>query len=173
MTRIPAKDCRDSVNSSASLRLSSLSKDRNYFLQNTRITFYGDVLPILSSRGEGRKYDCTSCHSEYKNPNTLLQDGEIDRMLHAMRGVDSSFMPRIGDRVPDNYLQMLRKWKLNPIMGEPYETQVRLRELQALDQSRVERISSSVTGEEGLSEYERQKLEDQKSMQKNNGRVEC
>ena len=75
------------------------------------VTWEGDVLPFLESTKSGEKYQCTVCHSEFSDPDTLLKDGQIDRIIASLRGEGAAFMPRIGDRVPDRYIVMLKRWE--------------------------------------------------------------
>ncbi len=73
------------------------------------VTFYGDVLPFLSSNAAGSAYKCTTCHAHYNAPDGLNSVGEVDRMINAM---ESGRMPRGGDPVPADKVALLRKWQL-------------------------------------------------------------
>lgn len=89
----------------------SIKLTKNYMDPKTEITWEDDILPFLKSNGFGTKYQCITCHTEYKDKNTLLRPGEIDRMIRTMRSSGPTFMPRIGDRVPAGYIVMLKRWE--------------------------------------------------------------
>lgn len=124
-------------------------KDRDYGDMARQISFYGDVLPALESRVSGYKFNCTTCHSEYRDPQYLLQVGEIDKVLTATRAEGTAFMPRIGDRLPDNYLIMLRRWRNQPVMGQQVEYNKRIQEFKALSEEAISRENEKEDCNEG------------------------
>ncbi len=80
-----------------------------------KITWKKDILPLLSSRVPGKKYDCISCHTEFEEYN-VVKDPEInDLMMRSMRGDGITRMPRLGDTVPEHYIEMFEKWAKNPV----------------------------------------------------------
>lgn len=85
-----------------------------------QITFYKDVLPILSSNKAGAAHKCTTCHAHYNDPNGLNNVGEVDRIVEAL---ETGRMPRGGDRVPKEKINLIRTWQLQGFQnGSPSDT---------------------------------------------------
>jgi hypothetical protein len=110
-------------------------KLKDYDDRRVRVTWYDDVLPILTSTIPGEKYQCVTCHTDYGEPKTLkkIRPGglsEVGHMVASMREGGQAFMPRIGDRVPDRYVTMLKTWEANPELGQAsgYDKTVRQRQ---------------------------------------------
>jgi hypothetical protein len=74
-----------------------------------QVTFFGDLLPILSSNERGAAYKCTTCHAHYAQPSGLSSVAEVDAIVQAM--TDAS-MPRGGDAVPREKIVLFRQWQL-------------------------------------------------------------
>ncbi len=74
-----------------------------------QITFYGDILPILSSQETGKVYKCTTCHADYGKIEKLSNVLEVDRVIESMT---VGRMPRGGTKVPKESIQLFRDWQL-------------------------------------------------------------
>lgn len=73
------------------------------------ITFYGDILPILSSNAADSTYKCTTCHAHYSKPKGMNNVPELERVVESMR---SGRMPRGGDPVPADKIELFTMWRL-------------------------------------------------------------
>lgn len=73
------------------------------------VTFYGDLLPVLSSNKSGEVYKCTTCHAHYGKPDGMNNVRELERVVESMR---SGRMPRGGDRVPAALIELFSMWRL-------------------------------------------------------------
>ena len=73
------------------------------------ITFYGDLLPILSSNGKDQAYKCTTCHAHYMKPSGLNNVREVERIVESLR---SGRMPRGGDPVTSAKIELFSMWRL-------------------------------------------------------------
>jgi hypothetical protein len=81
------------------------------------VTYWGDLWPILRSNRRGYVYKCTTCHAEYNDPKSLVNAGEVARVVESMR---SGRMPRGGDAVPAGFIQLFSEWRLQGFkLGEP------------------------------------------------------
>jgi hypothetical protein len=67
-----------------SLSLNNGSFNKNYADSNTTITWEADIKPFLESRLEGHNYNCTTCHSDYKQKETIALPGEVDRIIKSV-----------------------------------------------------------------------------------------
>ena len=72
-------------------------------------TWYGNVLPLINSRIDGQKYQCSTCHDQYKELKVTKR--ELDEFIKSMRQSGTKFMPRVGDKVPSKCIEMLRAWQ--------------------------------------------------------------
>jgi len=89
-----------------------------------QITYYRDILPILSSSRDGAAYKCTTCHAHYGEPNGLNNVGEVDRIVESL---ETGRMPRGGDRVPKERINLIRTWQLQGFQnGQPSDTPAQL-----------------------------------------------
>lgn len=73
------------------------------------VTFYGDLLPILSSNVADHSYKCTTCHAHYAKPKGLNNVEEVERVVESMR---SGRMPRGGDPVPAEMIELFTMWRI-------------------------------------------------------------
>lgn len=74
-----------------------------------QVTFYGDLLPILRSQSKDKVYKCTTCHAHYNKPDSMNNLDEINRVIESM---ENGRMPRGGDFVPKDKIEMFRIWQL-------------------------------------------------------------
>lgn len=89
-----------------------------------QITYYRDILPILSSSKDGAAYKCTTCHAHYGEPNGLNNVGEVDRIVESL---ETGRMPRGGDRVPKERINLIRTWQLQGFQnGQPSDKPAQL-----------------------------------------------
>ena len=73
------------------------------------VTFYGDLEPILNSSVPGAAYKCTTCHAAYAQAEGMNNVTELNRVVAAMT---EGSMPRGGDRVPADKIQLFRNWQI-------------------------------------------------------------
>ncbi len=81
----------------------------------SRITWSEHILPMISSRELGKKYDCITCHTSYKDFETVSSADIFEPMIKSMRGDGVAIMPKVGDPVPEPYIQMFERWTKNPL----------------------------------------------------------
>lgn len=82
-----------------------------------QVTFYQDILPILSANVRGKNYKCITCHAHYTNPDGLNNVPEIERIVASLK---SGSMPRSNDRVPPKYIELFDVWRLQGFgVGDP------------------------------------------------------
>jgi hypothetical protein len=89
------------------------------------VTFYGDLLPILSSTATGAVHKCTTCHAHYGKPEGLNTVPELESVVQAL---STGRMPRGGDFVPAEQIELFRMWRdqgfpagapVNPVADQP------------------------------------------------------
>ena len=86
-------------------------------LADQTVTFYKDILPILSSQQTGKVYKCTTCHAHYAKPEGLNNVPELNRVVESMR---NGRMPRVGTRVPEDSIKLFSAWQIQGFpAGEP------------------------------------------------------
>ncbi|TWW07947.1 hypothetical protein E3A20_29240 [Planctomyces bekefii] len=73
------------------------------------VTFYGDLLPVLSSNESGAVYKCVTCHAHYGKPEGLSSVLEIERIVTSLK---NGRMPRGGDPVPADKIELFSVWRL-------------------------------------------------------------
>ncbi len=122
------------------LSLTDTNKAKDYLDLDVPISWQEDIEPFLSSKKSGEKYDCTTCHDQYKNIEALKATGEIDRIIDSFRTPGAKQMPRLGDTVPSKYIVMLKRWQKYGFPQDPKSAQ------QALDQAHSITTSSSTNG---------------------------
>ena len=85
------------------------------------VTFYGDLEPILNSSAPGAAYKCTTCHAAYAQVDGMNNVTELNCVVAAMT---EGSMPRGGDRVPADKIQLFRSWQIQGFQaGTPSLTQ--------------------------------------------------
>jgi hypothetical protein len=83
----------------------------------SRVSFYGDLFPILNSNFRNRVYKCSTCHAEYNDPSKLANVPELVRAIDSMK---SMRMPRGGDPVPAAMIELFAKWRIDGFfVGKP------------------------------------------------------
>lgn len=94
------------------------SESRSYDLADTnQVTFYGDLLPILSSNVDGKVYKCTTCHADMAKPDAL---NTVDKVNRAIESMENGRMPRPGNPVPKDKIELFRIWQLQGFQeGDP------------------------------------------------------
>ncbi len=87
------------------------SKNKNINLADPveQVTFYGDLLPILSSVESDKIYKCTTCHAEMAKPDGL---NTVDKLNRAVEAMENGRMPRPGNSVPKDKIELFRIWQL-------------------------------------------------------------
>ena len=74
-----------------------------------QITFYGDLLPILSSQTSGAVFKCTTCHADYGDPEKMNNVLTVNQIVEAL---EIGRMPRGGNLMPKAKIQLFRTWQL-------------------------------------------------------------
>jgi len=74
-----------------------------------KLSFRVDILPMLSSNVEGRKYKCTTCHPAYTNSETLKIPGKISAIIQAVSPAGQ--MPPNGDNWTQEDIKKLTDWQ--------------------------------------------------------------
>ncbi len=86
------------------------SKNKDLDLTDVQqVTFYGDLLPILSSVEDGKVYKCTTCHAEMGKPDGL---NTVTKLGRAIESMENGRMPRPGNAVPPAKIELFRIWQL-------------------------------------------------------------
>lgn len=86
------------------------SKNKDLDLTDVpQVTFYGDLLPILSSVKDNEIYKCTTCHAEMAKPDGLNTVTKLNRAIESM---ENGRMPRPGNPVPKAKIELFRIWQL-------------------------------------------------------------
>jgi hypothetical protein len=98
------------------------SKDSVYDLQaaDRQVTFYKDLLPILTSNSEGKHYKCTTCHAHMNQPEGLNSVAKVEDSIKSMR---NGTMPRSNSRVTEEEILLFELWRLQGFQpGDPSDT---------------------------------------------------
>jgi hypothetical protein len=74
-----------------------------------QVTFYGDILPVLSADSRSRSYKCTTCHAHYREPEGLNSVPEIERIIESMK---EGRMPRSTTKVTAAEIELFDVWRL-------------------------------------------------------------
>jgi hypothetical protein len=82
----------------------------NITSSGSRVSFYGDLYPILNSNFRNRVYKCSTCHAEYNDPVKLANVPELVRVIDSMKSLR---MPRGGDPVPAAMIDLFSKWRFD------------------------------------------------------------
>ena len=77
--------------------------------EDRQITFYRDILPILTSNTKGKVYKCTTCHSQYAKPEDVASVDEVEAIVASLK---SGKMPRAGNAVAPGEIELFTKWRL-------------------------------------------------------------
>jgi hypothetical protein len=72
----------------------------------SELTFVDDILPILSSNDQPRRYRCTVCHSFYQTIDGFDTQAEVDEALAAI----ADDMPRGGNPVDAKDIAIIKAW---------------------------------------------------------------
>lgn len=100
--------CKQKSSSSQKLSLSGNTSETSSAAAVPEVTFYGNILPILSSTATGSNYKCTTCHAHYTSPSELSTVPELQRVVTAIR---NGTMPRGGDRLPAEKVALFERWR--------------------------------------------------------------
>jgi hypothetical protein len=85
-----------------------------------QVTFYKDLLPILTSNSEGKNYKCTTCHAHMNQPEGLNSVAKVEDSIRSMR---NGTMPRSNSRVTEEEIQLFDLWRLQGFQpGDPSDT---------------------------------------------------
>ena len=81
------------------------------------VTFYGDVLPILTSSKPGVNYRCTVCHASYADYQQVSRPAVANSIVDS---IASHRMPLTGDSVTAKDFEIIRAWVAGGLVaGQP------------------------------------------------------
>ena len=82
-----------------------------------KVTFYRDLLPILTANTRQRPYKCTTCHAHYETPEGLSNVPEVERIVDSL---NKGRMPRSNSRVSEDEIKLFESWRLQGFLpGDP------------------------------------------------------
>lgn len=85
-----------------------------------QVTFYKDLLPILTANSGKRTYKCTTCHAHMKEPEGLNSVSKIEETIDSMT---KGRMPRSNARVTPAEIKLFDLWRLQGFQaGDPSDT---------------------------------------------------
>jgi hypothetical protein len=84
-------------------------QDRIQNASGNAVTFYKDILPLLTTNLPDRQYECTQCHASYGDPNGVAKARVVDDIIAS---VESGFMPmNEGPRMRKEEIEILKLWR--------------------------------------------------------------
>ena len=81
------------------------------------VTFYKDVLPILTSSRPGANYRCTVCHASYADYQQVSRPAVANAIVDS---IAMHRMPLTGDSVTARDFEIIRAWVAGGLVaGQP------------------------------------------------------